>query len=72
MKKLELRVGVVDLRGLSDEHRYGSALSLGEYRRVLDQASDAGWGFQSGGTACSTPSVPSGLIVTSRLRECCS
>lgn len=40
--------GVVDLSGLPDEIRYGPTLAAGEYRRVLDMASDAGWRWTSG------------------------
>ena len=63
MSAFDLRVGVVDLRGLPYRLLYSKdpyqALD-GEYARVLGEAQSRGWGWQSSG-------VPNGMVVVARL-----
>ncbi len=58
---LRFSFGVVDLRGLDAAQRYGQAAEEGEYRRVLDLVTEAGWSFLNCGD------VPSGLIGVGKL-----
>lgn len=55
--RLALTVGAVDLRGLPKDLIYSSDPREGEYRRVLDLATSAEWGYLAGGAPLGMPLI---------------